>query len=313
MNFKTIQLLVLAFILLPTISSAQKSKKDTIKVFLLAGQSNMDGYGYVKDLPKDLSKPQKDIWIFHGNSAADDDTKNGSKGIWEQLKPGHGVGFTSDGVKNKLSDRFGVEIAFAQRIQELYPDDKIAIIKYSRGGTAIDTLVGSGAGCWEPDFKGKTGINQYDHCLKSICNAFNVTDINGDKKDDILVPMGIIWMQGESDAHSEETGLRYYYNLKRLMNLLRASLRVDDLPVVIGKISDSWNDADGKVWDWGELIQYAEEKFAKTDAKAGIVRTTRYYKYSDKWHYDSPGFIDLGKQFAEKAYELNEGKTITSK
>ncbi len=313
MNFKSIGLLLMSLVTISAVSFAQKSKKDTIKVFLLAGQSNMDGYGYVKELPKNLSKTQKDIWIFHGNSAADDDTQNGSKGIWEQLKPGHGTGFNSDGEKNNLSDRFGVELSFAQRIQELYPNDKIAIIKYSRGGTAIDTLVGSGAGCWEPDFNGKTGINQYDHCLKTVQNAFNVNDINNDGKEDVLVPMGIVWMQGESDAHSEETGLRYYYNLKRLMNLLRASLRVDDLPVVVGKISDSWNDPDGKVWDWGELVQYAEEKFAKTDAKAGIVRTTRYYKYSDKWHYDSPGFIDLGKQFANKAYELNEGKVPEAK
>ncbi len=306
MNFKSYQLLLLAIILTPTFLFAQKSKQDTIKVFLLAGQSNMDGYGYVKDLPSDLDKTLKNVWIFHGNSAADNNAKDGSLGIWEKLKPGHGVGFTSDGSGNKLSDRFGVELSFAKRLQELYPNDKIAIIKYSRGGTAIDTLVGSRAGCWEPDFNGVNGINQYDHCLKTIQNAVKEKDIDYNGKEDVLVPMGIIWMQGESDAHSEETAQRYYYNLKRLMDLLRASLRVDDLPVVVGKISDSWNDKDGKVWDYGELVQYAQEKFAKTDGNAAIVRTTRYYKYSDKWHYDSEGFIDLGKQFAEKVFELNK-------
>ncbi len=67
---------------------------------------------------------------------------------------------------------------------------------------------------------------------------------------------------------------RYYANLKRLMDLVRAALRVDDLPVVIGKISDSWNDEDGKVWDYGELVQYAQEKYARTDGNAAIVRNT---------------------------------------
>ena len=49
----------------------------------------------------------------------------------------------------------------------------------------------------------------------------------------------------------------------------------------------------------------AQEKYARTDGNAAIVRTTRYYKYSDPWHYDSEGYIDLGKQFAEALYQLN--------
>ncbi|MGG5486623.1 hypothetical protein [Gaetbulibacter sp. PBL-D1] len=91
-----------------------------------------------------------------------------------------------------------------------------------------------------------------------------------------------------------------------MMDLLRASLLTDDLPVVIGKISDSWNDdKDGKVWDYGELVQYAQEKYAKTDKNAAIVRTTRYYKYSDPWQYDTNSYIDFGKQFADQIYKLD--------
>ncbi len=128
----------------------------------------------------------------------------------------------------------------------------------------------------------------------------NTRDINGDGRMDVLVPSGIVWMQGESDASfSEEIANSYFSNLKRLMDFIRASFHTDDLPVVLGKISDSWNDeTDSKVWNHGELVQYAQEKYARTDGNAAIVRTTRYYKYSDPWHYDSDGFIDLGKQFA---------------
>jgi len=92
-----------------------------------------------------------------------------------------------------------------------------------------------------------------------------------------------------------------------LMDLIRAALRVDDLPVVIGKISDSWNDKDdGKVWDHGELVQYAQEKFVRTDENAAIIRMTRYYKYSDPWHYDSEGYIDFGQRFADAVYKLKQ-------
>lgn len=159
----------------------------------------------------------------------------------------------------------------------------------------------------EPDYRGKNGINQYDHFLTTIDQALQIKDIDDDGKEDILVPSGIIWMQGESDAvHTEEVAKRYYDNLKRLMDLIRAALHKDDVPVIIGKISDSWNDKDGKVWDYGELVQYAQEKYAKTDNNAAIVRSTRYYKYSDPWHYDSDGYIDLGVKFAETVYRLNK-------
>jgi len=50
---------------------------------------------------------------------------------------------------------------------------------------------------------------------------------------------------------------------------------------------------------------YAQEKFARTDSNAAIVRATRYYKYSDTWHYDSEGYLDLGLRFAESLYEIS--------
>src|SRR5690606_21270044 len=122
---------------------------------------------------------------------------------------------------------------------------------------------------------------------------------------DVLVPSGNLWLQGESEGDKTEAiALRYYDNVKRLMDFMRNRILTDDLPVVIDNISYSFIDDDGKVWDYGDLVQYAQEKFARTDGNAAIVRTTKYYKYSDKWHYDSAGFIDFGEQFAEELYKL---------
>lgn len=288
---------------------AQNRSSDTIRVYYLGGQSNMDGFGYNKDLPESYRHTNRDVWIFHGNQVGDD-LPGGGLGLWKPLQPGHGTGFVSDGNKNSYSDRFGVELSLASRLQALYPGERIAFIKYSRGGTSIDSLATGSFGCWEPDYQGTTGINQYDHFLQTVRTALNTPDIDGDGTRDILVPMGIIWMQGESDAGvNEEIASCYYSNLKRLMDLIRASFLTDDLPVVIGKISDSWDDSsDGKVWDYGELVQYAQEKYARTDGNAAIVRETRYYKYSDTWHYDSEGYLDLGEKFAEALYQLRMEK-----
>lgn len=285
---------------------AQNPDSDTFRVYYLGGQSNMDGYGYNLELPDSLKGVNEKVWIFHGNPAGDD-LPGGGNGIWDQLKAGHGVGFQSDGSSNMLSDRFGVELSLAARLQEYYPGERIALIKYSKGGTSIDSMAAGNFGCWEPDYRGSKGINQYDHFLMTLRSAMGTPDIDGDGKSDILVPAGIIWMQGEADASfTEEIAGKYFLNLKRLMDLIRASLRMDDLPVVIGKISDSWNDKrDSKVWDHGELVQYAQEKYARTDGRATIVRTTRYYKYSDPWHYDSEAYLDLGIRFAEAMHEIS--------
>ena len=300
-----IRILIITFII-PLIAMGQEIKKDSIRLFYLGGQSNMDGYGKNIELPDTLKKEFKNVWIFHGNPAPDEN-KQGGLGIWSNLKPGHGFGFSSDGIQNKMSDRFGCELSFAKKLQELYPNEKIALIKYSRAGTSIDSLTAGEFGSWDVDYKGLNGINQYDHFLKTVQNAFKDTDIDNNGRENYLIPSGILWMQGESDAsYSEEIANEYYENLKRLMDLMRAALHKDDIPVVIGKISDSWNNTNDKVYRYGELVQYAQEKYARTDKHADIVRNTRYYKYSDTYHYDSNGYIDLGEKFAERIYLLNK-------
>jgi len=288
------------------VSAFAKKKGDEFKLFYLGGQSNMVGYGYNKDLPDSLLKNLDDVWIYQGNPVSDGN-ESGGLGLWEPLKPGHGTGFKSDGEANTLSNRFGLELSFAYRLKQLYPDEKIAIIKYARGGSSIDSLAGGGFGCWEPDYKGKGGINQWDYFLKTVNGALSQPDINGDGKFDVLIPCGIAWMQGESDADkSVEIAQRYEANLKRLMDMIRASFRTDDLPVVIGKITDSWNHKRGVVWPYGDLVRQAQEDYVRKDDKAEIIRQTKYYHYSDPYHYQSKDYIDFGKRVADKMYQLME-------
>jgi hypothetical protein len=280
-------------------------------LYLLAGQSNMDGYGSVVDLPEDLTLPQDGVWIFHGNTVPDGLAPDG-RGAWMPLGPGHGVGFASDGEEHWFSDRFGVELSFAARLRIRHPDRKIALVKYSRGGTSIAAELAGDAGCWDPDYVGGTGegagVNQYDHCLATLRRATAVRDIDGDGEDDVLVPAGIVWMQGESDSNgSPAIALRYEANLARLMDLLRAALRVDDLPVAVGRISDSGEATDGTVWTYGDVIRAAQHAYCDADPTAVLVIGTDYLRYSDPWHYDSAGYIKLGVTFADALKSLEPG------
>lgn len=290
------------FLLLLVFSTFSLSAKK-YKVFFLGGQSNMDGYGYVRELPIELKQPVEGVYIFHGNSTPDGG-ETGGQGVWDVLKPGHGNGHSSTMSKNNLSDRFGVELTFACEMRRLFPGENIALIKYSRGGTSIAIKAAGEFGCWDPDYIAGTGNNQYDHFLATVKKAYAVEDIDGDGEKDELIPAGILWMQGESDGNDEDVANAYLNNLKRLMNLIRAAFRTDDLPVVIGRISDSHNDPDGLVWDYGKIVRWNQAKFVNQDGHAALVTSTDNYDYSDKWHYDTKGYIDFGKQFAIKMNSL---------
>jgi iduronate 2-sulfatase len=281
----------------------------TYDLYYLGGQSNMDGFGYVEELPPEATGPVTGVMIFHGNTSPDDAEVDG-RGLWAELRPGHGSGYSTDGTTANYSNRFGVELSFARTLLELEPDSNIAIIKYSRGGSSIDRDAADRWGCWDPDYPDETstGINQYDHFLATVRHATAVEDIDGDGQPDTLVPKGIIWMQGESDAaHGKKIARRYEENLERLMDLLRAALHADDLPVVIGRISDSGQDKeekDGKVWDHGKIVRKEQKAYVDNDPRAALVTSTDTYGYSDPWHYDGAGYLDLGKQFAIAVHEL---------
>ena len=76
----------------------------------------MDGFGQVSELPAELEDGVSGVMIFHGNPAPDD-AEGGGAGLWTELRPGHGWGFSSDGAANTYGPRFGVELTFAHRLQ----------------------------------------------------------------------------------------------------------------------------------------------------------------------------------------------------
>lgn len=296
----------LACLLLLTCNTLPAPSRTVYRVYFLGGQSNMEGFGWVRELPPDLQAPMADVLIFHGNPANDNDPVDG-RGHWTPLQPGHGSGFHSDEQTSQYSDRFGPELTFAQRMRALHPGEKIALVKYAKGGTSLDTLAAGAAGAWDPDYRSGNGVNQYDHALATLQNALASSDIDGDGVPDVLVPAGILWMQGETDAAGDEAvARRYPDHLQRLMALLRATLGTPNLPVAIGRISDSGQDADGTVWTFGEIVREGQARFVATDGYATLITSTDGYAYSDPWHYDTAGYLDLGQQFADALQVLEK-------
>lgn len=277
----------------------------TYKLYFLGGQSNMEGFGYSAELPENAANPSNNVMIFVGRMALNNES-HGGVGMWQPLQPGFGTGFRTDGNTMTLSDRFGPELYFGRTMADRLPDTNIAIVKYALGGSGL--AQGVGYGNWHPDFSDGAGINQYDHALRTLRDALGVADIDGDGRTDRLVPSGIVWMQGEADAFdSQAAANEYRANIERLMNLLRAALRVDDLPVVVGKITDSGMADDGFVMDYIGTVQAAQQDYVSNDACAAYVTVTDDLPYlDDGWHYNTEGFIRLGTAFAEAMIELEQ-------
>ena len=282
-------------------------------LYFLGGQSNMVGVGSAAQLPEDQRAPVEGVMIFHGSTAQPDGGPVRGEGCWDVLRPGYGKwgNFNASKKTNKYSGRFGPELGFGRRMKELYPDRAIAILKVAHDGTSLDPEAAGDRGCWYPDFEEKNGVNHYDHFLAALKYAREDEDIDDDGEPDRLIPAGIVWMQGESDAaNSEEVAKRYRDNLKRLMTQLRADLGDKDIPVVIGRISNSV-DAPQKPnkamrWPHADIVRAEQAAFVNKDGKAALVTSTDDYGYSDPWHYDTAGFYDLGVQFAEAIHRLSE-------
>jgi len=96
------------------------AQEKPMKVFILAGQSNMVGLGDAKELPGDLKEEQKDVLSFDGKD-------------WIPLAPG----------KTICKGWIGPELSFAKELSAKL-DNPIGIIKYAGGGTTL-------AKNWNPD------------------------------------------------------------------------------------------------------------------------------------------------------------------
>lgn len=276
----------------------------TYKVYFLAGQSNMEGYGYTKQLPKELLRPGKIVPIYHGNSALDNQ-QGGGVGQWTPLQAGHGVGFKTDGVTNYYSNRFGPELSFAQTLLT-HTAENIAIIKYATGGTGLSE--GVGYSNWEPMLATASASNQYNFARQTIKGAFIKSDIDGDYELDTLIPAGIVWMQGEADAHhSLEAATAYQTKLTNLMRLMRLSLGNEQLPIIIGKINRRPDQGSEPEMPYIDVIHSAQAQFSDNDVCTEYVTETEKYQLSeDRWHYDSDSYIEMGRAFAQAMLKLQD-------
>lgn len=271
-------------------SSATEKLNDSTKkkkVYLFAGQSNMDGRanGGVlsnKDLER-LAKVGHRILFYYNHKPV------------TPLQLTTPTPFLHN--KFKFNKIFGPELFFGIELAEKYPNEEFIFIKRSVGGTSL-------YGCWNPDWTYEKA-NQMDEAKKPKLYSDFIEYTHS-----ILAPMneseyeisGMLWIQGEADSniknYGEEPAITYGKNLKKLVESVRADLETPNLMFVMFQV--------GK----GKVIEGMQE-VAKNDDKVYLIpqstneTSADYYDQYPKplGHYTTKSMKRIGVEFF-KVYEM---------
>ncbi len=241
-----------------------------IQVFLLAGQSNMDGRAPVGGLPTspvNLRRLQADVLFYHSNQGG------GSRYTADILVPLHPgtAGDGPDGVR-----AFGPEITFGRKMADDFPDQKFALIKSANGGTSLHAD-------WNP-----SGGAEYLKFKETVANGMAAL-VDAGYTPEIA---GMLWMQGETDAKGPSTAAAYEENLRNFIDEIRTEYADPSLAFLIGEVFTN---------DYGEMVSEGQAAVAAADPNVGFI-TTRDLSFQDAVHFDPAGQMELGRRFAS-AYQ----------
>lgn len=190
-------------------------------LYLIAGQSNCDGRADKTELTGRLegwSGVQTNVLIHYTNPLTKDPENPTYQTGWTNLMPGFAIRNSGETIP---SERYGLELSFGKMMADSFPDQKIALIKVSKGGTTVHSD-------WNPASNGymwQTFTNQVTQAMQELTDAGHTLNLKG-----------MIWHQGESDQG--RTSAEFSADLTALLAAVRSFVGDAELPVVVGELTD---------------------------------------------------------------------------
>jgi hypothetical protein len=268
-----------------------------VDVYLLGGQSNMQGVGKYAELPDPKPKEVPFTWFWNGQS-------------FEPFVAG----------KTKTSarqDEFGPELGFA--LEMATEQRPVYLIKYHASGMALhhgwkgNEWAGANHAAGRRNFyPGKHGDapdqgTLYREMLRRFESGLSALKSRGDTP----VVRGFVWMQGEQDSKHELSATTYAANLRHLRQRLTDDLNLGaTLPLVFGQVLPHEPPLP-RFTHRSELRQQmeaADERSGKNEAilLARMVSTDGYELLPDTVHYNAASQLRLGRAFATTMKELTQ-------
>ncbi|TWU58586.1 Alpha/beta hydrolase family protein [Rubripirellula tenax] len=256
----------------------------TYDVYLLAGQSNMDGRGSVDDLTPIQQRPLGNAIIFYRNPPHSTNT-------WKPLLPGFSI---APRYKGDLpSPTFGPEIGFAIAMTDANPSQKLALIKGSKGATSLRVD-------WDPGESGKPETQ--GPCYRNFVETFRLATDSLTRDGHQFVVRGLLWHQGESDSKTSKDV--YQERLLRFIDRIREDTEFANLPVVVGEVFDN-----GK----RDSVRAAIEAVGTRGAGYGFVSSSETTTSDPGTHFDAASQLLLGKRYAEAIIPLVSKRELSVK
>jgi hypothetical protein len=234
------------------------TSKGTVKVFILAGQSNMEGYAGVQTLDRLGEHPThgyllKKIRKDDGSFIVRDDVFVSYKKEDEHIKRPLSVGMGALG-----EEWFGPELMFGIEMGDFY-QEPVLLIKTCWGGHSLYGNFrppSAGKPAYQTDCKPDEMGASYHKMVKEVreCLANLDTDfaqLKGCKPE----LCGFVWFQGWNDLCAGDEIKQQVYdeycpNFVHLVQDLRAEFKMPNLPVVMGELGVNGKKADKDMIDF---------------------------------------------------------------
>jgi len=284
---------ILLFLSFAGISLGQSTQKT--KVFLLAGQSNMDGRGDASKLSEAEMKllanaSQKIHFIYKGTVGEGNAIQY--KGALDFTNPWSFVK-----QKFRIEKCFGPELFFGVELVKNYPKQDYLFIKRSQGGTSL-------YGAWNPNWSfEKASFFNEQNKPKLYQDFIDLVDAElAELHPDSYEIVGRLWVQGETDSNTSNGSVAantYHLNLENLINSVRGHYDIPDLPfLILGVGSKKVQKAMVQVSNKLTNVSYIERS-------QDVNRSNYTPIYTHKWngkpvgHYNYEGMKKMGRLFFE--------------
>lgn len=286
-------LFILLFFSFAGVSLGQIAEKT--KVFILAGQSNMDGRGDASKLSEEEMK------LLANASEKIHFVYRGTVGEGNAIQYEGALDFTNPWsfVKQKfrIEKCFGPELFFGIELVKNHPKQDYLFIKRSQGGTSL-------YGAWNPNwsFEKASFFNEQDK-PKLYQDFINLVDAELAKLNpNSYEIVGMLWVQGETDSNTSNGSVAtdtYHLNLENLVNSVRGHYDIPNLPfLTLGVGSKKVQKAMVEVSKKLTNVSFIE--------RSQDVNKSNYTPiYTHKWkgksvgHYNYEGMKKIGQLFFE--------------
>lgn len=247
-------------------------------LWILAGQSNMEGVGDLVDVePSDehiRSFDMTDRWgvaaepLHRLVDAAD-------RVHWRKDASGQPVKLAGQELEEFVTKRTkgaGLALPFAKILFQR-TGVPVGLVPCAHGGTSMDQ--------WSPSLKDKQGDSLYGGTLRRFIA------VGGRVK-------GILWYQGESDA-SPKAAPEYPAKMEKLIASFRQDFSDPDLPFYYVQIGRHVSYSNQNEWN---AVQEAERKLESLIPKVGMVPAADL-SLDDGIHVSTPDLKRLGRRLAD--------------